>query len=391
MRVLGAVADFRCLGAECPTTCCAGWRLPLMDGDREAWERLGALEALEPFTEQREDGGYDLLRDAETSACLQHVGGLCSVQSRFGEAALPWVCATYPRLAREVAGRVEVTASLSCPEAARLVVSSDRGPRWVDVPAGAELRAPWDRSDLAPTDPWLVLCEQASADAVRLLSDRATPLRARLVHVSALLLGLHEQKLHRGRAPRRTAERVRADLLGGGAPEEWAAALNTFEPPIRSALTWIDATFGPRYDGTYTGPLRDLLAEGLPDGKLKSAWREIQAGRTCAGDDAERGPWPALERIAIHGLLHDAPLWYAELAPWVARWMLRLGLVRAVLFLHTDLPEPDDVEGWNALCAEVVRKVARSVDHGTRDEVPEAWSAPGPLQDIGGMALIASL
>lgn len=391
MRVLGAVADFRCLGADCPTTCCAGWRLPLMDGDREAWDRVGALEELDAAIEERDDGGYDLVRDAETGACVHHTGGLCGVQSRFGEDALPWVCATYPRLARVVAGEVEVTASLSCPETARLVVSSDRGSRWVDVPSGAEIRAPWDRSELAPTDPWLVLCEQASADAIRLLSDRATPLRARLVHVSALLLGLHERNLRKGRAPRRTAERVRSELLGEDAPGEWAAAMHTFEPPIRSALTWIDATFGARYDGTFTGPLRDLLAEGLTDGKLKSVWRGIQAGRTWTGDDPERGPWPALERVAIHALLHDAPLWYAELGPWVARWMLRLGLIRAVIFLHAPLPDLEDEESWNALCADVVRKVARSVDHGTRDEVPEAWTAPGPLQDIGGMALIASL
>jgi hypothetical protein len=391
MRVLGAVADFRCLGAECPATCCAGWRLPLAEGDREAWERAGAREELDAAIELRDDGGYDLVRDAETGACVHHVHSLCSVQARFGEEALPWVCATYPRLARVVAGEVEVTASLSCPETARLVVSSDRGARWVDVPPGAEKRAPSDRSDMAANDPWLVLCEQASADAIRLLTDRTTPLRARLLHVSALLLGLHERNLRKGRAPRRTAERVRAELLGERAPGEWAAAMHTFEPPIRSALTWIDATFGARYDGTYTGPLRELLADGLVDGKLKSVWRGIEAGRSWAGDDPHLGPWPALERIAVHALLHDAPLWYAELAPWVVRWMLRMALIRAVIFLHVNLPHPDDQQGWNTLCADVVRKVARSVDHGTRDEVPEAWTAPGSLQDIGGMALVASL
>jgi hypothetical protein len=71
--------------------------------------------------------------------------------------------------------------------------------------------------------------------------------------------------------------------------------------------------------------------------------------------------------------------------------MLRMALIRAVIFLHVNLPHPDDQQGWNTLCADVVRKVARSVDHGTRDEVPEAWTAPGSLQDIGGMALVASL
>ena len=47
---------------------------------------------------------------------------LCRIQLELGEGYLSTICATYPRIVQEVGGIRETALTLSCPEAARLVL-----------------------------------------------------------------------------------------------------------------------------------------------------------------------------------------------------------------------------------------------------------------------------
>jgi lysine-N-methylase len=47
---------------------------------------------------------------------------LCRIQAELGEGLLSHACATYPRIVHEIGGVEEKALTLSCPEAARLVL-----------------------------------------------------------------------------------------------------------------------------------------------------------------------------------------------------------------------------------------------------------------------------
>jgi hypothetical protein len=123
------LSRFRCLAGACPETCCAGWAVPVdetrLEAIREAMSHSEAerAEFSRSFTPKVDvklrTAGLVVLRDGHSCSMLDEER-LCSLQKRYGEALLPDICAAYPRVASRTLGHVEVTASLSCPEAARL-------------------------------------------------------------------------------------------------------------------------------------------------------------------------------------------------------------------------------------------------------------------------------
>ena len=125
---------FKCLAGACPETCCAGWSVPVdetryaaigramstSDAEREEYARV--------FTPQTDknyrSAALIVLRDGHTCSLLDEER-LCSLQKRYGEALLPDICAAYPRVASRAFTTIEVAASLSCPEMARLCLLAE--------------------------------------------------------------------------------------------------------------------------------------------------------------------------------------------------------------------------------------------------------------------------
>jgi lysine-N-methylase len=83
-------------------------------------------------------GGFASIRMNETNQCPLLTGErLCRIHAELGEGMLSHACATYPRVVHRVGGLRETALTLSCPEAARLVLLD------ADLLAhsGAELKA----------------------------------------------------------------------------------------------------------------------------------------------------------------------------------------------------------------------------------------------------------
>lgn len=124
-----AVLDrFQCLAGECPDTCCAGWDTELDVSTRRRWEQLPELERdalLQTVTlEQRPGQTTPLLaKDANGSCVHLNAERLCHIQIKHGPEHLPVTCRYFPRLRCDLPWRRYDSASLSCPEIARLVLS----------------------------------------------------------------------------------------------------------------------------------------------------------------------------------------------------------------------------------------------------------------------------
>jgi lysine-N-methylase len=144
-KQLNYAESFRCIGPACEDTCCQGWKVPI---DREAFERFRSLPAgplrsliddsldprLDPRLDPKLNGSppassaprpapFAVFRMVEGNRCpLLTPDRLCRIQSESGPALLPHACATYPRMVHTLEGVAETGLTLSCPEAARLVL-----------------------------------------------------------------------------------------------------------------------------------------------------------------------------------------------------------------------------------------------------------------------------
>ena len=126
-------ARFRCIGAECEETCCSGWEVPV---DEEHYTRLE--QKMQGTSQEREEfrsgfaspptsvdgkGKHALIVLKEDGGChFLSEDWLCSLQKRYGGDVLSDTCATYPRQVKLVGERIELTAKVSCPEVARLLL-----------------------------------------------------------------------------------------------------------------------------------------------------------------------------------------------------------------------------------------------------------------------------
>ena len=124
---------FRCIGPACEDTCCQGWSVPI---DKAAWEKYQNLPAgpfrilidesiqRTPASEEREKPAvFAKIRMNSANQCpLLTPSRLCAIQAELGEEMLSHACKTYPRILHSTGGTQEAALTLSCPEAARLVL-----------------------------------------------------------------------------------------------------------------------------------------------------------------------------------------------------------------------------------------------------------------------------
>ncbi|MCB1744319.1 MAG: flagellin lysine-N-methylase [Gammaproteobacteria bacterium] len=122
--------EFQCIGAACEDTCCRGWIISIdqkthkrmkkaMDGSKAARARF--REAIQRNRDpQAKAAEYAFLKLNAAGRChFLREDGLCGVHAEHGESLLSLTCKTYPRRLTRFGNRVEMSASLSCPEAAR--------------------------------------------------------------------------------------------------------------------------------------------------------------------------------------------------------------------------------------------------------------------------------
>jgi lysine-N-methylase len=130
------VDGFRCIGAACEDTCCEGWGVPI---DQAAYEKYRSLPAsplrtlidasvlLTPKADADSEVGkkqvFARIRMSDSNQCpMLTEGRLCRIQAELGEELLSHACSTYPRIVHGAGDTEEKSLTLSCPEAARLVL-----------------------------------------------------------------------------------------------------------------------------------------------------------------------------------------------------------------------------------------------------------------------------
>jgi len=131
--------QFHCIASACPDSCCKEWSVDV-DSDAAAFYRelpgnLG--DRLRKVLQDTEDG---TIMTIENGRCpMWRDDGLCWIQAELGHDALCKVCREFPRLTHDYGDFIERGLELSCPEAARLILSgADHTLVSQTVPGGEE-------------------------------------------------------------------------------------------------------------------------------------------------------------------------------------------------------------------------------------------------------------
>ncbi len=195
--------QFICIGSQCEDSCCIGWRVNIDHTTYRRYRRLrreGELQqALNVYVKRNRsnpsESNYAKIKLKSDNNCpFLNEERLCKIQLQLGEEFLSDVCATYPRTANQVNGVLEKSATMSCPEAARLALLNPNEMEFDEVTEPFETRniinRQIDTHKLAvATKPERCFWE-LRIFTIQVLQNRAYTLAERLI-----VLGMFYQKL----------------------------------------------------------------------------------------------------------------------------------------------------------------------------------------------------
>lgn len=175
---------FRCAAGACPDSCCQEWDVQV---DPEAAERYRELpgplgDRLREVLRVEDGQTYMTIRDGRCP--MWRDDGLCRIQAELGETALCRTCREFPRLTHDYGDFVELGLELSCPEAAKWILSSKNAPPIVTTAPGGV--AEYDREAMD-------VLKGTRTVMLRLLSDESRPVPETLA--LGLLYGAQAQGL----------------------------------------------------------------------------------------------------------------------------------------------------------------------------------------------------
>ena len=246
--------DFRCIAGACPDSCCKEWEVQV-DGESAAYYRSlpGALgESLRQVL--REEDGETVMTITHGRCPMWREDGLCRIQAELGEEALCKTCREFPRLTHDYGDFVERGLELSCPEAARLILTSASAAAIAEEFSGGE--APdYDGEAMA-------VLKDTREKMLALLSDSTYPVGQTLA--LALLYGYQAQGELDGDAPQNfdpeAALAGAADFAKPGDFGEIPAFFSGLEILTEQWRTRLEAPSGKAWH-PYTGSLARYLVE----------------------------------------------------------------------------------------------------------------------------------
>jgi len=130
--------SFQCLAGSCPDSCCKEWTVDVDPKAAAFYRQLdGALgDRLRQVLTDTPEG---TVMEIENGRCpMWRDDGLCRIQAELNHDALCKTCRDFPRLTHDYGDFLELGLELSCPEAARLILTSPGGFLVQAQPGGSE-------------------------------------------------------------------------------------------------------------------------------------------------------------------------------------------------------------------------------------------------------------
>ena len=420
------VPQFVCLAGDCKENCCSGLRVELSDRNFAHLAARADGTALEAKVDRLVQLEPPATRSARTAAYIEAGGGacpfldpdwLCSIHRTLGEDALADPCSLFPRVLAEVHARHELSATLACPEAARLCLTLPGAVDLVPLAQPAMAREiVVRRHDASSADPYLACfddirqacIEVMNADAVRVpvrllllvdLADRIAPffhretttfevdaLRAALEELPARVAAIQARFDH---APAADVRAVRAmkEMLVARLPGCDNARFNARVRP----LVLRDVTAGTTELVAYFhGGAQVAVSDQELRARILAVHARLLPARDAQLDEHAR-------RYVINSIMKD---WYTSrptLGSALRRIVVRLALSRFATLAHPALAEVagDDARAVQQVddaavddaAIEAFQIIAKNVEHVPPFmELCERYLEEQQLGDLDGLA-----
>lgn len=140
--------SFRCIAEKCPDSCCKEWEVQVDEHSAAYYRSLPGELGDRLRQVLRTEDGETVMTIQEGRCPMWRDDGLCRIQAELGETALCKTCREFPRLTHDYGDFVERGLELSCPEAARIILSAPPAAPVVTEALGGE-EAEYDRDAMA--------------------------------------------------------------------------------------------------------------------------------------------------------------------------------------------------------------------------------------------------
>ncbi len=174
---------FRCIAGACPDSCCKEWAVQVDEASADYYRSLpGDLGDRLRQVLREEDG--ETVMAIENGRCpMWRADGLCRIQFELGEQALCKTCREFPRLTHDYGDFVEMGLELSCPEAARWILSA-KASAFLEEELPGEGEVEYDEEAMA-------VLKKTRKTVLQILSEETRPVEETLT--LALLYGYQAQ------------------------------------------------------------------------------------------------------------------------------------------------------------------------------------------------------
>lgn len=273
---------FRCTGPACEDNCCSGWLISVDEPTHRRYDDLPAstLRTLIVASILRDPAAdpkapFATIQMLPSGVCpLLSEQHLCRIQGEYGEPYLCRTCTEFPRNIHTIDGLKETALTLSCPEAARLVLLA---PNLFPPPNAPGHQLTWDETAATATAlrPYFWPIREL---VVGLILNRRYPLWQRLFLVGSFCRRL--EALSRGEPSRRLSQ-ILDDFSRAVAGGGLCSAMEGIPADLNLQLEIVLRVIAQRVNGIPIRPrLRQVLemfVEGI--GHSCTATLEAQVSR----------------------------------------------------------------------------------------------------------------
>lgn len=178
---------FACVGGNCPDTCCAGWQIMIDPAALKKYRRVKGVLGNRLHNEI--DWREGAFRQYQKRCAFLNEENLCDLYIEGGGAKMFCkTCRMYPRHIEEFEGLREVSLSLSCPEAANLILGCQEPVRFLKAEDQKE-----EETDEEFDFFLFTKLEDTRTLMFQILQNRNYPIRLRTAIVLALAHDLQER------------------------------------------------------------------------------------------------------------------------------------------------------------------------------------------------------
>lgn len=126
LRVPDYLKEFKCIASQCEDTCCAGWEVVIDEDSYKKYKKAKGEFGKRLRSEIIYREGENIFTLKGDNCAFLNENKMCDIYSNLGEDSLCYTCKMYPRHIEEFGNLREIGISLSCPEAARLILRHNK-------------------------------------------------------------------------------------------------------------------------------------------------------------------------------------------------------------------------------------------------------------------------